>query len=69
MLQETLSAYRREIAALQDRGRKMSVMNQQYERSIHTMSQDLRQANEKLALEQVSSNLHTSVVELVPRFL
>lgn len=54
MLQETLSAYRREIAALQDRCRKMSAMTQQYEHSIHTMSQDLRQANEKLALEQVS---------------
>lgn len=56
MLQETLSAYRREIAALQDRCRKMSQVTQQYERSIHTMSQDLLQANEKLALEQVSWN-------------
>lgn len=54
MLQDTLSAYRREIAALQDRCRKMSAMNQKYELSIHTMNQDLRQANEKLALEQVS---------------
>eukprot|EP00066_Takifugu_rubripes_P025342 XP_011614608.1 PREDICTED: nucleoprotein TPR-like isoform X2 [Takifugu rubripes] len=55
MLQETLSAYRREIAMLQDKSRKMSAMTQQYELSIHTMNQDLRQANEKLALEQVRS--------------
>lgn len=54
MIQETLSAYRREIAALQDRCKKMSAVSQQYERSIHTMSQDLLQANEKLALERVS---------------
>lgn len=54
MLQETLSAYRREIAMLQDKCRKMSSMTQQYELNIHTMNQDLRQANERLALEQVS---------------
>lgn len=60
MLQETLSAYRREIAALQDRCRKTSAVTQQYERSIHTMSQDLLQANEKLALEQVSWNPQVS---------
>lgn len=56
MLQETLSAYRREIATLQDRCRKMSAVAQQCERSIYTMSQDLLRANEKLALEQVSWN-------------
>lgn len=53
MLQESLSAYRREITSLQDRNQKMAVTTQRYEHSIHTMSQDLRQANEKLALEQV----------------
>lgn len=53
MLQETVSAYRREISALQDRNQKMAVMAQRHEHIIHTMSQDLRQANEKLALEEV----------------
>lgn len=53
MLQETVSAYRREISALQDRNHKMSTMAQRHEHIIHTMSQDLRQATEKLALEEV----------------
>jgi len=53
MLQETVSAYRREISALQDRNQKMAATTQRHEHIIHTMSQDLRQANEKLALEEV----------------
>ncbi|KAM4623655.1 nucleoprotein TPR-like [Polymixia lowei] len=53
MLQETVSAYRRETSALQDRHHKMAAAAQRHEHIIHTMSQDLRQANEQLALEQV----------------
>ncbi|KAM3865905.1 nucleoprotein TPR-like [Diretmus argenteus] len=53
MLQETVSASRREIAALQDRNHKMSATAQRHEHIIHTMSQDLRQTTEKLALEEV----------------
>ncbi|KAM8851015.1 nucleoprotein TPR-like [Spinachia spinachia] len=53
MLQDNVSAYRREISALQDRNQKMSATAQQHEHVIHTMCQDLRQANEKLALEEV----------------
>lgn len=53
MLQETVSAYRREIPALQDRNQKMAATAQRHEHIIHTMSQDLRQNNEKLALEEV----------------
>lgn len=53
MHQESVSAYRREVSALQDRNQKMAVMIQRHEHVIHTMSQDLRQANEKLALEEV----------------
>ncbi|KAG7235751.1 hypothetical protein INR49_002253 [Caranx melampygus] len=53
ILQETVSAYRREITALQDRNQKMAATSQRHEHIIHTMSQDLRQANEKLALEEV----------------
>uniref|UniRef100_A0A3Q3LWT1 Translocated promoter region a, nuclear basket protein n=1 Tax=Mastacembelus armatus TaxID=205130 RepID=A0A3Q3LWT1_9TELE len=53
MLQETILAYRREISALQNRNQKMSATAQQHEHIIHTISQDLRQANEKLALDEV----------------
>ncbi|KAI4809983.1 hypothetical protein KUCAC02_018833, partial [Chaenocephalus aceratus] len=53
MLQDTVSAQRREVSALQDRNQKMAATAQRHEQIIHTMSQDLRQANEKLALEEV----------------
>uniref|UniRef100_A0AAQ5Z1Z6 Nucleoprotein TPR n=1 Tax=Amphiprion ocellaris TaxID=80972 RepID=A0AAQ5Z1Z6_AMPOC len=53
MLQEAVAAYRREISALQERNQKMAATAQRHEHIIHTMSQDLRQANEKLALEEV----------------
>ncbi|XP_053293846.1 nucleoprotein TPR isoform X2 [Pleuronectes platessa] len=53
ILQETVSAYRREITALQDRNQKMSATAQRHEHIIHTMTQDMRQANEKLSLEEV----------------
>ncbi|XP_061694573.1 nucleoprotein TPR-like [Syngnathoides biaculeatus] len=53
MLQETVTAFRRETSALQDRNQKMAAMVQRHEHIIHSMSQDLRQANEKLALEEV----------------
>ncbi|KAM9845249.1 nucleoprotein TPR-like [Aulostomus maculatus] len=53
MLQETVTAYRREISVLQERSQKMAATAQQHEHIIHTMSHELRQANEKLALEQV----------------
>lgn len=56
MLQETVSAYRREISALQDRNQKMAAAAQRHEHIIHTMSQDLRQTNEKLALNEVSND-------------
>uniref|UniRef100_A0A669F4V8 Nucleoprotein TPR n=1 Tax=Oreochromis niloticus TaxID=8128 RepID=A0A669F4V8_ORENI len=53
ILQEAVSAYRREIVILQERNQKMSATAQRHEHIIHTMSQDLRQANEKIALEEV----------------
>ncbi|XP_074544263.1 nucleoprotein TPR-like isoform X2 [Halichoeres trimaculatus] len=52
ILQDTVSAYRREISALQEKNQKMTSTAQQHEHIIHTMSQDLRQTNEKLALEE-----------------
>lgn len=61
MLQETLAAYRREIAALQERNHKMIATTQQQEHIIHTMSHELRQATEKLALEEVGPKKRTSL--------
>ncbi|XP_015236386.1 PREDICTED: nucleoprotein TPR [Cyprinodon variegatus] len=52
ILQETVLAYRREITALQTSNQKMTATGQRQEHIIHTMIQDLRRANEKLALEQ-----------------
>ncbi|XP_056276506.1 nucleoprotein TPR-like isoform X2 [Pseudoliparis swirei] len=67
MLQETVSAYRREISALQDRNQKMAATTQRHEHIIHTMSQDLRQANEKLALEEVRVENLTKERDLLRR--
>ncbi|XP_030607280.1 nucleoprotein TPR-like isoform X1 [Archocentrus centrarchus] len=53
ILQETVSAYRREISTLQERNQKLSATAQRHEHIIHTMNQDLRQATEKAALEEV----------------
>lgn len=53
MLQETVLAYRREISALQDRNQKMAATAQRHEHVILKMTQDLQQANEKLALNEV----------------
>ena len=53
MLQETVSAYRRQMAALQEQSTKMAATEQSHEHIIHTLTQDLRAANEKLALAEV----------------
>uniref|UniRef100_A0A3B3Y8S3 Uncharacterized protein n=1 Tax=Poecilia mexicana TaxID=48701 RepID=A0A3B3Y8S3_9TELE len=53
ILQETVSAYRREISALQKSNQTMAATAQRHEHNIHTMVLDLRKASEKLALEQV----------------
>uniref|UniRef100_A0A674DEH9 Nucleoprotein TPR n=1 Tax=Salmo trutta TaxID=8032 RepID=A0A674DEH9_SALTR len=53
MLQENVNGYRREIAALHDKSQKMAAMAQKHEQIIHTMTQDLRAANEKLAMAEV----------------
>lgn len=53
ILQETVLAYRREIVALQERNQKMAATAQRHEHIIFTMSQDLRETHEKLALEEV----------------
>ncbi|XP_038820048.1 nucleoprotein TPR isoform X3 [Salvelinus namaycush] len=53
MLQENVNGYRREIAALHDKSQKMAATAQKHEQIIHTMTQDLRAANEKLAMAEV----------------
>ncbi|XP_077413772.1 nucleoprotein TPR-like isoform X2 [Vanacampus margaritifer] len=53
MLQESVMAFRRETSALQGRNQKLAAAVQWHEQIIHTMTQDLRQANEKLALEEM----------------
>ncbi|XP_062873069.1 nucleoprotein TPR isoform X2 [Trichomycterus rosablanca] len=53
MLHDNLNGYRREINAMRDRIQKLSATNQRYEQIIHTMTQDLREVGEKLALAEV----------------
>lgn len=65
MLQDTVSAQRREVSALQDRNQKMAATAQRHEQIIHTMSQDLRQANEKLALEEVSKRRSLIILKII----
>ena len=64
MLQDTASAYRREISALQDRNQKMAATAQRHEHIIHTVSHDLRQANEKLALEEVRKKRSSVILRI-----
>ncbi|KAJ8357190.1 hypothetical protein SKAU_G00199840 [Synaphobranchus kaupii] len=53
MLQDNMEGYRREIASLREKSQKMAATGQRHEQIIHTMTQDLRAANEKLALVEV----------------
>uniref|UniRef100_A0A6Q2XCN4 Nucleoprotein TPR n=1 Tax=Esox lucius TaxID=8010 RepID=A0A6Q2XCN4_ESOLU len=53
MLQENVNGNRREIAVLQEKNEKMSATAQKHEQIVHTMTQDLRAANEKLAMAEV----------------
>lgn len=55
MLQDNVDGYRREIASLREKIQKMSTTAQKHEQIIHTMTQDLRVANEKLAVTEVRS--------------
>lgn len=53
MLQENLNVYRPEITELHEQSQKMAATAQKHEQIIHTMTQDLRAANEKLAMAEV----------------
>ncbi|KAM9468929.1 nucleoprotein TPR-like isoform 3-T3 [Clarias gariepinus] len=53
MLQENLNSYRREISSQREKIQKLSATSQKYEQIINTMTMDLREANEKLAVAEV----------------
>lgn len=57
MLQENLNGFRREIEALRGKNQKMTATHQRQEEIIHTMTQDLREASEKLAMAEVKASL------------
>ncbi|XP_066453180.1 nucleoprotein TPR isoform X2 [Eleutherodactylus coqui] len=53
MLQDNVEGYRREITSLQEKSQKLSATTQKQEQIINTLTQDLRAANEKLAIAEV----------------
>lgn len=53
MLQDNVEGYRKEIASLREKEQKMATTSQKHEQTIHTLSQDLRAAKEKLAMAEV----------------
>uniref|UniRef100_A0A8C3HQ99 Nucleoprotein TPR n=1 Tax=Chrysemys picta bellii TaxID=8478 RepID=A0A8C3HQ99_CHRPI len=56
MLQDNVEGYRREITSLQERTQKLTATTQKQEQIINTMTQDLRGANEKLAMAEVRAD-------------
>lgn len=57
MLQDNVEGYRREITSLHERTQKLTATTQKQEQIINTMTQDLRGANEKLAVAEVSNSV------------
>lgn len=53
MLQDNVEGYRKEIASLMEKGQKMAAAAQKSEQTVHTMTQDLRVAQEKLNMAEV----------------
>uniref|UniRef100_A0A673YRW3 Nucleoprotein TPR n=1 Tax=Salmo trutta TaxID=8032 RepID=A0A673YRW3_SALTR len=52
MLQDNVKGYRKEIASLMEKGQKMAAAAQKSEQTVHTMTQDLRVAQEKLNMAE-----------------
>ncbi|KAI4890931.1 hypothetical protein NFI96_033196 [Prochilodus magdalenae] len=52
MLQDNVEGYRKEIASLGEKTQKQATAVQKSEQTIHTLTQDLRAANEKLAIAE-----------------
>jgi len=57
MLQENVNGFQREIEALREKNQKMNATHQRHEQIIYTMTQDLREANEKLTMAEVRGKL------------
>ena len=53
MLQDTVDGYRKEIASLREKAQKMAATAQKNEQSVHSLTQDLRAAQEKLTMAEV----------------
>lgn len=53
MLQDNVEGYRKEIAALREKGQKMAADTQKLEQTVNTLQEDLKTAKEKLAMAQV----------------
>uniref|UniRef100_A0A672SZI6 Nucleoprotein TPR n=1 Tax=Sinocyclocheilus grahami TaxID=75366 RepID=A0A672SZI6_SINGR len=53
MLQDNVNGFRREIEAHREKNQKMTATHQRHEQIIHTMTLDLREANEKLAMAEL----------------
>lgn len=54
MLQDNVEGYRKEIASLREKDQKMATAAQKHEQTIHTLTEDLRAAKEKLKMAEVS---------------
>ncbi|KAM9444499.1 translocated promoter region b, nuclear basket protein isoform 3-T3 [Clarias gariepinus] len=50
MLQDNVEGYRKEIASLREKTQKQAAAGQKSEQTIHTLTQDLRAAKEKLSM-------------------
>uniref|UniRef100_A0AAR2KP16 Nucleoprotein TPR n=1 Tax=Pygocentrus nattereri TaxID=42514 RepID=A0AAR2KP16_PYGNA len=50
MLQDNVEGYRKEIASLREKTQKQATAVQKSEQTVHTLTQDLRAANEKLTM-------------------
>ena len=54
MLQDNVEGYRKEIASLRAKEQKIAAAAQKSELTVHSMSQELKGAQEKLSLAEVS---------------
>lgn len=54
MLQDNVEGYRKEIVSLREKTQKQAATGQKSEQTVHTLTQDLRAAREKLSMVEVS---------------
>lgn len=68
MLQDNVGGYRKEIALLREKSQKQAASGQKSEQSVHTLTQDLRAANEKLSMLEVSVFMLLNVMQMISHF-